>query len=287
MELDNAGLNPVRIASAIHDQLGDWPGAVPVHQIARRLDIEEIREEPLSSVEGMLVTAPERPFGIIALNSGSSGRRRRFTISHELGHFLMTHHRMVDQDRFTCSRADMLARIDEGEGRLSDRHRMQEAEANRFAIELLTPARRLRQFLNRQPDLERVLEISSTFEISREAAARRYVDLHRDSLAVLFGHRGRIVYLQKGRSFPWIVRGRESPLPDSLLVGPGDLSRMEQADPADWLENSSEYELGTQILRQREDRCLVLLHAEKVGDEEEDDNGGIEDAAERFNRFNR
>ncbi|PJK30853.1 ImmA/IrrE family metallo-endopeptidase [Minwuia thermotolerans] len=206
MELDDAGLNPERIAAAIHDQLGEAGGAVPVQDIARRLDITEIREMSFNGVEGVLITTPERPDGMIAVNARSSAKRRRFTLAHELGHFLMTHHRMVGRDGFRCSRSDMLARVEPGDAATAGLHLGQEAEANRFAIELLAPARRLKRYLHRPPDLARVLEISDAFEISREAAARRYVEQHRDNLAVLFGHHGRIIYLQKARGFPWITR---------------------------------------------------------------------------------
>ncbi|PJK27389.1 ImmA/IrrE family metallo-endopeptidase [Minwuia thermotolerans] len=98
MELDDAGLDPERIAAAIHDQLGETIGPVPVRDIARRLDITKIREAPLNKVEGILVTTPERPEGVIAVNGNSPSRRQRCTLAHEPGHLLMAHQRMVRQD---------------------------------------------------------------------------------------------------------------------------------------------------------------------------------------------
>ncbi|PJK27390.1 ImmA/IrrE family metallo-endopeptidase [Minwuia thermotolerans] len=91
----------------------------------------------------------------------------------------------------------MSARIKPEPIESADHHLRQDVEANQFAIKLLAPVRRLRRYLHRTPDLARVLEIADAFEISREAAARRYVEQHRESLAVLFGQHDRIIYLRK------------------------------------------------------------------------------------------
>ncbi len=79
--------------------------------------------------------------------------------------------------------------------------------------------------------------------------------------------------------------GRGDPVP-GLPDGTAGLSEMVEANPADWLDRAPGFELGTQVLRQRDDRFIVLLHAEMTGDAD-DDTGGIEDAAARFSRFNR
>lgn len=96
--IEDVGANAVRLAEAIHVQLGDRPGPVPVGEIARALDIVEIRMETLSNIEGALVTTPERGFGSILVNQNSSSRRRRFTIGHELLHFLSPTHRPTSPD---------------------------------------------------------------------------------------------------------------------------------------------------------------------------------------------
>src|SRR5689334_16823627 len=90
MALDDVGANSRRLAEAVHEQLGEGLGPVPVYEIARALDIDEIREEPLSNIEAALVTTPERDRGAVLLNTESSPQRRRFSLGHELGHFLNT-----------------------------------------------------------------------------------------------------------------------------------------------------------------------------------------------------
>jgi Zn-dependent peptidase ImmA (M78 family) len=114
---------------------------LPVYEIARALDIEEIREAPLKSFEGALITSAEKGRGAIVVNSLSSRQRRRYTVGHELGHFLNPWHMPTTASGFECTRADMLVRSG------ASQHLKQEAEANRFAIELLAPEPRIRPYL--------------------------------------------------------------------------------------------------------------------------------------------
>jgi hypothetical protein len=91
MALDEVGANPVRLADAIHAQLGEQTGPVPVEAIARSLDIVEM-VAALKSIEGALITDPNRDCGAILVNQASGRQRQRFTVAHELGHFLSSHH---------------------------------------------------------------------------------------------------------------------------------------------------------------------------------------------------
>ena len=47
IEVDDVATSVERIVAEIHRQLGAIDPPVPVYEIARALDIEEIREEPL------------------------------------------------------------------------------------------------------------------------------------------------------------------------------------------------------------------------------------------------
>src|SRR5262245_61704543 len=107
MALDDVGANPRRLAQAIHEQLGKGKGPVPIREIAMALDIDEIREGSLTNIEAALITTPERGSGSILVNLNSSRQRRRFSIGHELGHFLNPFHQPTSPEGFHCSRSDM------------------------------------------------------------------------------------------------------------------------------------------------------------------------------------
>ena len=83
-------------------------------------------------------------------------------------------------------------------------HIRQEKEANFFAIELLAPKRFFLRYLRRVPDLEHVLALHSTLDISKAAAVRRYVTLHPERLSAVFARNGAFEYVVKGGGFPWV-----------------------------------------------------------------------------------
>ena len=200
MAIEEAGPNPDSLAAAIHLQLEHQRGAVPVTEIAAALDIVEIRKAPLQSMEGAVVMTPDRNVGLIVVNSASSLPRRRYTVGHELLHFLNVWHRPESPDQFLCSKADLATSwrtlIPSGQ-----RHRLQEAEANRFAITLLAPRRFMLPYLRGVPDLAKMLNLVDALVISREAGARRYVELHGQPCGVIFGRDGVVRYAEAGPAF--------------------------------------------------------------------------------------
>jgi IrrE N-terminal-like domain len=274
MALDDVGYNPQRLAEAIHAQLGQREGPIPVHDIALALDIEDIRIEPLNNLEAALVTTPERSYGQILLNRQSGPERRRFSAGHELLHFLNPLHVPTAEGGFRCTRADMRA-----SGKDLDRHLRQEAEANAFAVELLTPRPRMRSYLRGNADLRKVLAVADDFDISREAAARRFVNLHSDNLAAVFCKDRKFLYADRPDAFPGLCLSRGQAV--SLSGGEqGDLSDFDDADPRDWLFTANRgSELLMQTLWQGGGYSITLLHAIEP---DEADDPGIDDTYERF-----
>ncbi|WBQ14364.1 ImmA/IrrE family metallo-endopeptidase [Hyphomonadaceae bacterium BL14] len=153
---------------------------------------------------------------VIALNANSSPRRRNFSLAHELGHFLSLWHKPVGDAGFQCSRKDMV------EGKQHSQHLRQEAEANRFAIELLAPMRLMKPFVMCEPGLSQIISAGERLDISKAAAARRYVELHADRLAVVFSQHGRMTAYVRGEGFPFLrprIRERLPELDRSWPLG--------------------------------------------------------------------
>lgn len=278
LALDDVGANPTRIAAAIHQQLGGETGPIAVFEVAVALDIVEIRIEELKNFEGALITTPERSVGVILVNKRSSRQRQRFTASHELLHFLSPVHRPTSADGFWCSRDDMIAnQLDS-----KDRHLRQGAEANAFAIELLAPLKRIKRYIHNKPDLAAVLAMSDDLDISKQAAARRYVSRHQETLAVVFSRDGYLLYFDRSRHFPWLSLRKNAAMP-TLPQAKSDtgVSEVEEADPDDWIANPDHVVVTVQTLRQQAGHAMTLLHLVSAND----DDGGIDDAYERFSRF--
>jgi uncharacterized protein DUF955 len=272
MAVEEAGPNPQRMAAAIHRQLGPINGPIPVADIAAALDIVEIRVEPLRSLEGALIAPGDRHSGAILLNSASSTQRRSFTLAHELGHFLNLWHRPIDSlGRFACTRSDLATSWRKASGAAS-RHLVQEAEANRFAIELLAPARLVQRYVRALPDLADALRLAGDLALSKEAAARRYVELHDQPTALIFAANGVVRYVERNPDFPFVVCRSGEPLP--ALFPPPDragLSAHEEADPRDWLARPSGQRLVVQTLHQERGYAVTLLAIDTEGDAEADE----------------
>ena len=275
MALDDVGANPIRVAKAIHGQLGQDDGPVPVFEIAKALDIVEIREEPLTNLEGALITTPERGTGSMLLNRNSSLKRRRFTAGHELFHFLSPLHRPSSPSGFWCTRQDMKRSYT----RANDQHRRQEAEANEFSIELLAPRPRIRRFLQGPADLTAVIKMADELVISREASARRYVSCHDETTVVVFSKSGRVNYMDYGgMDQPLCLRRNDEVpyLPPPAMGGP--VSKVEEASADDWLASPRSFEVTVQTLHQRDGHSITLVRViseEGPAGDDSNDNYGM------------
>lgn len=198
--------DPVRLASLIHGKIGPLDKAVPVEEIAVKLDISEVRKERLDGVEGMLLTDRPRSRGSILVNTRGGLRRARFSIAHELGHFLMERHALGDERGFLCSQKDMR------EAPADTLHREQESEANTFAINLLAPASMLAATLAEDPDLRMVQRQSGRLDLSLEATLRRYIDLADEPVAAIWTQGTEIRAAKRNGPFPWVYRSKENQL---------------------------------------------------------------------------
>lgn len=268
VELDGVG-SPSRLAERIHELDPDLPLDFSIEDMCRRLDIDGIEDKPVTSFAAMLLMDTHRAWGSIVVAEGTKPQRRRFSIGHELGHFLMDSHRPRDGLQFSCSHSDL--RIENI--READRSKKMEAEANRFAARLLMPPTRIRANLrSRQPDLGEIVRLAGEFNVSKAAMARSYVDAHREALALLIVRNGRLVQAHRPDDFPWIGPRIGEPIPEASIAHGqrlqlGQTTAMEQCDPETWLGSSAARKveaLSEQVLAQREGWAMILLNAELV-----------------------
>ncbi len=262
MAVEEAGPDPGRMAAAIHAQLPNPRGPVPVHEIAYALDIVAIREAPTRGFEAALITPEERGEGVILINGTSSYRRQRYSIGHELGHFLNPAHQpTLHAAWFACTAPDLSASWSNAKSHaLASRHLRQEAEANRFAIELLAPVHLVRSFLGGSPDLAAVVALADSLGLSREAGARRYVGLHCQVAAMVFSENDVVRYVERGNYFPGIARRTGQNLGEvPVATGLSGISDRIQGDPGDWLARPSSETLIIQTLHQRDGFAMTLL----------------------------
>jgi hypothetical protein len=250
---------------------------VPVVDIAMGLDIVEVRQQALDGCEGALLTDRVRSRGSILVNDSRGRARARFSIAHELGHFLLERHELRDEIGFACRSADMRE-----SGTDSADHR-QETEANAFAINLLAPPSLINMHLRGAPDFSQILAMRDGLRISLEAAARRYVDCHDAQLAVVFSRDGHVRYVDRQRDFPWIDLENGGPLHRDteaarfIRSGENRLTAMQETTSLFWI-NRPEVALAEQTRLGRDGYAVTLLWAEQTEPEDdEEDDGGLEE----------
>lgn len=275
MELADAG-SPMGLVTKILSVEKDLPIPVPIEELARQLDIEKIAPLETEGFEGGLVTDDARSTGFILVNRAAPSGRRRFTIGHELGHFLIVSHKPVEPGKFLCSRADM-AKWSTDQG---DRYARMEAEANEFSGLLLIPPPALRKFIPKgDPTLAHIPLVARHFDVSKEAAARAYARYHSEQLAIVVIKDGIVRRAHKGPTFPGISAAYSKAVPRASSYFAKDLrqrvvSELSSIIPEHWvdLKQGQRAELFEQVYPQQDGYALLMLwlEIEEAGEEDDD-----------------
>lgn len=277
IDLADAG-SPEKLVMELLKAEPNLPTPVPIAQLALQLDIQEIQPLKTQGFEGGLITDDLKSSGIILFNKGSSPKRQRFTIAHELGHFLMPSHVPNKGGQFLCSLEDMysLAR-DETERRL----RM-EAEANRFASLILLPPPMFRRDVatSRDPDLQHIVRLSNRYEVSKEATGRAYITFRNEAAALIVVKDGFVLRFYKNTQFPHLATEKNTPVSALSLLHRkkhdlGIASEIDECDPVAWIDvsrGSKPPTLFEQVLPQQMGYALILLHIEAVEEEDDEDD---------------
>jgi Zn-dependent peptidase ImmA (M78 family) len=144
-----------------------------------------------STSEGALVRNPdnEKEWGIF-YNAKAGRERQRFTIAHELGHFIL--HRN-SQTSFDCSKESIYTGI--------DGLKQIEREADDFASNLLMPGNLLRQKIEGQKiDFRLLGKLANEFGVSLEAMCIRFVKYTTLRAALVYWDHGFMKYQWRSQS---------------------------------------------------------------------------------------
>jgi len=146
---------------------------VQIDVVAHRLNLTTEAAALREDVSGMLVVEGDR--GAIGYNSTHAPVRQRFTIAHEIAHFLL-HLKKNRKSQLFIDR--FVFRRDEKSATGSDR---EEVEANRFGAALLMPASLVRKEIRRHDldldDAEGIDFLARRFQVSTAAMTNRLTTL--------------------------------------------------------------------------------------------------------------
>lgn len=152
--------------------------SIKVENVARSLGITVRYESTSSDVSGALFRSAAKV--VVGVNPDHPLNRQRFTIAHEIGHFVLhREHLHMDDTRAYSTEPGTTHRLlrDQVSSQATD---PKEIEANRFAAALLMPAIMLKRSLEsrdlplKQKDIE---DLAQEYEVSLQAMTFRLSNL--------------------------------------------------------------------------------------------------------------
>jgi len=170
---------PELAAQKLLRELGWKKVPVLLEAIAERLGIELADESLGDELSGVLIKKEGEAVAIV-VNADHHENRRRFTIAHEIGHYVLRHPGEMFVDKTLRQRAVVVRR----DGRSSEGTDRHEIEANRFAAELLMPKHAIEEEVSRRlskrksPNADAlVADLAELFQVSSQAMEIRLVNL--------------------------------------------------------------------------------------------------------------
>lgn len=288
MAVADIGGQPRKLALELHRQLRiahvQVPLPVPLVKIAHALGIEEITERDTDAYEGTLVANLEKTRGAIVLRKGVAPGRKRFSLGHEIGHFINPYHKSQN-GRFECNSRGMNARRDDGQ-KWDSRppYERIEIEANEFSGTLLVPIPEYREIRRKMSgcDIEHIVQLANDFGVSKEMMARTYVDSAPEVIGVITSNNGRAKKFILPKQFPYLGMLRDMPLPENSFARAhiakgkaGTSTLLEEVRTDIWLDRRGNVEtIYEQTLLQQDGWAMTMLLAEmsdEDGSSDEDD----------------
>jgi hypothetical protein len=206
-----------------------------------------VKYRPLTGCAARIVGAGDK--AIITVDSESLITRQRFSIGHELGHWMRDRGRAA----FMCKDRDFYSSwAFKG---------TPEAIANRYAADLLMPISMFRVAAGDQPiTFETVSRLAERFRVSKTAAAIRLVEIGtHPAMIVCFGKAGR-KWFQRGPDVPDVIWPKDQLDHDTAAF---DLlfANKEQNDADSWINHarSDRYTVVESSIKTSEDSVVSLI----------------------------
>lgn len=259
MDLDDIGNKPIPLAKELLNQIGRPSGATPLEEISKAIDIVEIKYDMQVSFEGALFSPEGKAYGSIIINPSKGDHRARFTLGHEIGHYLLPFH----HGEFACFPQD----INQGNyGSLSTEQKL-EFQANQFAAELLLPSSNHlideEAFVNMS--CEQICAMTQKYQVSAEMGFRRMCDLSEFPMSVFFFKDKKLRYFYRSDCFPFPkINKKHSQMPihcasSELSFEENSCSSCQVIDWQIWLYNFDRRSLIEQTFMQENGFQVVLL----------------------------
>ena len=199
-----------------------------------------VQEVPARGFDGALVRSKTAQKGVIAVKASLRERsRKRFTVAHEIGHFVLPHHRLL---KTVCDEG----KIDSFDAGLN----RPEVEANEFASELLLPSAALAKTFNLSMfSLSQISAVASSFETSLTATIRCFLRLTALPCAMIWSAENQTPWCARSDSFRFFLRLEELPAEGThaarLFAGVAAPTDYAPVPAEAWLDEAAAERVGT------------------------------------------
>lgn len=158
----------------------------------------QLHYRPAKSYEGALLRIKNIPRGYVVLSTEvREVRRQRFTLGHEIGHYLLPDQQELCQP---CGKQQ----IESWDEELAKPER----DANQFAAEVLMPRSIVQPFLREAPRPGHIEQIAEACATSLTASAYRYCELSSFRIAMVWSEARRVRWFKPSDEFArWVRKG--------------------------------------------------------------------------------
>jgi len=180
-------------------KLADARQPVQLAVLAKKIGLS-IRHVPATGFDGALVRIANRPRGVIAVRQNMEESRKRFTIAHEIGHFVLPGH---DDESRVCGEEEIEGSADETNDEANQEDKKFEQAANNFAAKLLMPSPVIGRIVMKCGiSIDTCEFVRKLFDVSLTAAAARCVEeTQYRRPALIVSKRGMVKYFVKSVGF--------------------------------------------------------------------------------------
>ncbi|NKF08281.1 ImmA/IrrE family metallo-endopeptidase [Clostridium gasigenes] len=163
----------------------DLTPPIDLNKVCEKLDIK-VNYEPLCSIEALLIVSRGKRNIILNNSKAAYPQRERFTIAHEIGHYIMPWHENLQQ----CDNVVDFKSDDDFE-----------CQANDFASELLVPKSNLLEDIkHKKISISLIKNLAEKYNVSLVVMARKVLK-HTDAEAVV------LIYWPNGKKYIQMMSG--------------------------------------------------------------------------------
>jgi hypothetical protein len=188
----------------------------------------QLHYRPAKSYEGALLRMKNIPRGYVVLSTEvREVRRQRFTLGHEIGHYLLPDQQELCQP---CGKQQ----IESWDEELAKPER----DANQFAAEVLMPRSIVQPFLRESPRLGHIEQMAEACATSLTASAYRYCELSSFRIAMVWSESRLVRWYKPSTEFVrWVRKGniRQESYAFDAFEGRSVPARFESVPASAWL----------------------------------------------------